>query len=61
MNVEFHAVYNDYADKCCLTEVETVKLILENIVRNYTITVLSGNEIGTRIRNQFLGKKGRNL
>jgi len=61
MDVVFHAVDSDYADKCWLTEVETGKLILEQIARNNTLTVLSGNEIGTRIENLFLGKKDRNL
>tara|TARA_B100001750_G_C15330522_1_gene507023 strand:+ start:552 stop:698 length:147 start_codon:yes stop_codon:yes gene_type:complete len=47
MNVEFHAVYNDYADKCWLTEVETGKLILEDIARNKTLASLS--EIRTEL------------
>ncbi len=44
-----------------MTEVETGRLILEHFARNNTLAVLSGNEIGNGIENQFLGKKDRKL
>jgi len=49
MDVVLHAVVNDYDDRCWLTKVETGRLILEQIARNNTLALLSGNEIGTGI------------